>query len=169
MREISPVKKQMVSDMTNIIASSNGSYFVTYKGLTVAAFSELRRSLDAVEAQIHVVPNALMEIVALNAGLISDRSELALTGDTALVTGGTDPLQTAKILKEFQKKNEVVVTKLGFLDGEKLSAAQVEALANIPAREVLYAMVIGMLQNAPRSLVCLLNAKAKEMEASAGN
>lgn len=169
MREISPVKKQMVADMANVVASSNGSYLVTYKGLTVAAFSELRRALDAVQAQVHVVPNALMEIVAVQAGLVSSREKLVLTGDTALVTGGTDPLQTAKILKDFQKKNEIVTTKLGFLDGERLSAADVDALASIPSREILYSMVIGLLQSAPRGLVCVLNAKAKELEAVAGN
>jgi large subunit ribosomal protein L10 len=167
MKKISPLKKQLVQDIQEIVKSSEGFFLVSYKGLTVAQFSELRKVLGAVEAKAHVVPNMLTEIAVVKAGLASSRDELALAQDTALVTGGTDPLQVAKILKEFLKKNEALGLKSGYFDARWLDAGEVEALAAIPPKEILYAMLLGVMQSGPRGLVCVLNAKAQELESAA--
>lgn len=167
MKQISPFKKQMVKDLRARLESSPAFFLVSYKGLTVAAFSDLRRKLDAVKSEAHVVPNALMEIAALEAGLIQSRDQLKLAKDTTLITGGCDPIQVAKIVKEFAKKNEQVVVKVGQFDGKLMDAKEVQALADIPPRETLYAMLLGVLQAAPQSLVCVLAAKAKELEGGA--
>ena len=169
MREISPVKKQLVKDIRTILESSNGFFLVTYKGLTVAAFSDLRRALSAIKAEAHVVPNNLMEIAAVESGFAKSRDEVSLSKDTALITGGTDPLQVAKILKDYLKKYDKVTVKFGYFEGRKLDPKGVEALAAIPSRETLYAMLLGVLQSAPRGLVSVLSAKAKEMEGAAAN
>ena len=66
----------------------------------------------------------------------------------------------AKLLVEFGKKQEQVKAKGGYMDGAVLSAAEVGALADLPAKPVLQAMLLGVLQAPSRNLVTVLNAKA---------
>jgi large subunit ribosomal protein L10 len=56
----------------------------------------------------------------------------------------------AKVLAEFAKINAKFELKGGALDGKALSVADIQALAELPSREVLLAKMLGSL-NAPAS------------------
>src|SRR5947208_3953407 len=105
-----------------------------------------------------------------------------LTGQTAVVTGEKDAAPVAKILKSFAAEFKIAALKIGIIDKSILSTKEVEALAELPSREVLLGQLLGLflspatklvrLLNEPgASLARLLNAKAhkegKPVEASA--
>jgi large subunit ribosomal protein L10 len=64
-------------------------------------------------------------------------------GPTALAFAKSDPVATAKALKEFAKTHEVFVMKAGVLSGNILSPEDVSRLAEIEPREVLLAKIAG--------------------------
>jgi large subunit ribosomal protein L10 len=86
-----------------------------------------------------------------------EKLEKGLHGPTALITGSGDVAEVVKALKDFIKEKELPIIKMGTLDGVFLEKAQVEALANLPSKPVLYAQLLGLIQAPARNLVTLIN------------
>ena len=142
-----------------MLDKSSGAFLVAYKGLKVSHFREFRKLLADVGSECHVVPNRIFRRAATEFGM-ADLGSLKFTGETALITGGKDPVRVAKLVKDFAKDNAALVTRHGVLNRQLLSAAEVKALAELPPREYLLAQLLGLLQAPARQLVTVLNAKA---------
>lgn len=152
-------KVQLVKNIGNRINDSKFIYFISYKGLTVKQFSELRGGLAACGASCQVLKNRLiMKAAEMHAD--PKIAELKLSGDTAMVSGAGDPGVVAKVLADFAKSHAQVVGKSGYLDGELLSDTDVKAIADLPSREVLLSMLVGTIQAPARDLVSVLNNAA---------
>ena len=80
-----------------------------------------------------------------------------LTGQTAVVTGQADVAPIAKILKTFAAEFKIAALKVGVVDKSVLSTADVEAIAELPPREVLLAQLLGLLLSPMSGLARLLN------------
>ncbi|PYK72015.1 MAG: hypothetical protein DME44_05780 [Verrucomicrobia bacterium] len=80
-----------------------------------------------------------------------------LSGQTAIVTGQKDVAPVAKILKTFAAEFKVAALKIGVIEKAVLSAQEIEALADLPSREVLLAQLLGLLVSPATKLVRLLN------------
>lgn len=151
-------KEQLRKDIQTLLEKSSGLFLVSYKGLKVSDFREFRKGLDAIGSECHVVPNRVLRRAATETGM-TDLGSLKITGETALVTGGADPVKTAKLLKDFAKDHAALGTRLGMLNRKLISAGEVKALAELPPREYLLAQLLGLLQAPARQLVTVLNAK----------
>ena len=151
-------KQQLVKDIGIVIENSSFLYMVSYKGLKVKEFNQLRLDLDKVEAECHILKNSL---IAKAAELkdIENLASMKLIGDTALISGGGDPGAVAKTLSDFAKKHKVVSFKGGYLDGSVLTGIDVESISKLPPKEVLLAQLLGTLEAPARSLASLLNTK----------
>ena len=150
-------EKQIIID--GILEQINASPFVLvadYTGMTVPQFAELRNRLSEKGAKFHVAKNSFVKRAAEAAELPDGLSE-SLSGQTAVVVGEEDVCAAAKVLKEFRKQFDRAEVKSGTLDGELLDAAQIEALADIPSKEVLLAQFLGVLNMPAQQLVTVLN------------
>ena len=78
-----------------------------------------------------------------------------------------DAVAAAKVINDFAKTNDKLVVKAGNFAGKSLDKAAVQALANIPSREVLLAQVVGMMQMPIAGFVRGLAALAAKKEAEA--
>ena len=67
----------------------------------------------------------------------------------------------AKILKMFAAEFKIAALKIGVVDKSVLSAKEMEALADLPSREVLLAQLLGLLLTPATKLVRLLNEPAR--------
>lgn len=148
-------KIQLVNDLSRLINASNNLFLVTYKGLKVADFDDLRTKLAEVDSECHVVPNRLFLRAAAECGLDS-LAEYQLKGDSALVTGGSDAAAVAKLIRKFSDAHGALKVKIGCMDGNLLEPEDVEALAKLPGREVLLAQLLGVLQGPSRQLAGVL-------------
>jgi large subunit ribosomal protein L10 len=148
----------LVNSIKAMIGESDFCFFVTYAGLKVQDFSVLRKQLVASGADCHVLKNTL--ILKAAAALDIDLTGIDLTQSTALVYGKGDCGAIAKMLVDFGKNNPALAAKGGLVDGAVLPGAEVAALADLPSKDVLRAMLLGVLQAPPRNLVTVLNAKA---------
>jgi large subunit ribosomal protein L10 len=136
-----PEKVQAVADIKESLEGSEAVFLTEYRGLTVKAVQELRSNLRSSGAEYKVVKMTLARRAAGEAG-ISGLDEYLL-GPTALAFAKSDPVATAKALKDFSKSHEVFVLKAGVLSGKLLSPEEISRLAEIESREVLLAKIAG--------------------------
>lgn len=82
-----------------------------------------------------------------------------LTGPTALALGFGDEVEAAKSLTDYIRTSRITLPIRGAVLGERvLQMAEVQSLANLPAREVLLAQFMGGLNAPVAGLATVLNA-----------
>lgn len=152
-------KQAVVEALTERLKSASSGVLVDYKGITVAEDTDLRNQLRKGGVEYSVVKNTLVRFAANNVGYAELDSYL--NGTTALATSA-DPVAPAKILSAFNKKmNDKFAIKVGFVDGKVITAKEVEALAELPSREVLVAQVLGTMIAPITGFATVLNANIR--------
>ncbi len=155
-----PAKESIVVDLQAKLNASPFLFIADYTGLKVSQFAELRTRLWNAGARCHVVKNTFLRRAAKDAGL-PDLGDLR--GQTAIVVGDKDVAAAAKVLKNFTAEFKKPEVKTGVVDKLVVSGAQIQAIADLPSREVLLATLLGVL-NAPASaLVRVLNEPASAL------
>jgi large subunit ribosomal protein L10 len=156
-----PEKANIVSDLS---AQLKGSPFVLvtdYQQMNVGDFSELRNRLAQAGAEMHVVKNSFLKRAMADAGFPAVDEKLG--GQTAVVTGENDVAPVAKIMKSFAREFKKAVLKIGLINRAIVSTAELETLADLPAREVMQAQLLGLLMSPATKLVRLLNEPASSL------
>jgi large subunit ribosomal protein L10 len=146
------------------VARLNASPFflvVDYTGLTVGQFTELRKRLRSGGSEVHVVKNSIFRVAAKEAGLADLTG--ALSGQLAVVTGQRDVSVAAKVVKTFASEFEKPKVRFGYLKDQRIEAAEINALADLPPLEVLRAQLMGVLLSPATKLVQLLNTPATQL------
>ena len=130
-------------------------WVVDYCGLTVKDIQALRVAIRESGASMKVYKNTLMHIALDEAGLPT--LDDILEGPSAFVFAGDDVAAAAKAVKTFAKTNQNLEIKGVLMEGEQVSAAQVEAIASLPSREELLAQIAGAISGVARGLAVALN------------
>jgi large subunit ribosomal protein L10 len=140
-------KKQVVSELHEKLARANAVFLADFRGLNVSRVTELRNELRKAEVEYKVVKNTLLDLAVKD----TDKQPLSelFAGPTAVALSYTDPVAAAKILAKYDKDQQMQFKlKGGVLSGKAISAADIQALADLPSREVLIAKMLGSM-NAP--------------------
>jgi large subunit ribosomal protein L10 len=156
-----PKKVQEVEEITELLKASNLTILTDYRGLTVSDLQGLRSQLRPVDAGIRVVKNSLAAIAADNVGLADLRA--SLTGPTAIVTSGSDPVAPSKVISDFARVSRILQVKMAVLEGQLIPAEAIENLASLPPREVLLARVVGGVQSPLAGLVGVLSGTIRSL------
>ena len=150
---VTSAKQAVVAQLKEQLESAKGVVLTSYKGLTVAQDTDLRRELREAGVSYHVVKNTMLRIAAKEAGI--EGIEEHLDGTTAFAFSTEDAVAPAKVICGFIKKNkledaEVLTVKVGMVEGKVIGVDEVKALAALPSREELIAKLLGSM-NAPIS------------------
>ncbi len=155
-----PAKATIVEDIAGRLNSSPFLFVADYTGLKVTQFAELRNRLFAVGAEFHVVKNTFLRRALTDAGL----PEIdGLKGQSAIVTGEKDVASAAKVVKTFAAEFKKPILRAGIVDHLVVSSDQINAIADLPSREVLLATLLGVLQAPGTKLVRVLNEPAASL------
>lgn len=153
-REPRADKVAEVAELKEVLSSST-VILTDYQGLDVKGVNSVRKKLRESATGYRVVKNSLFELAAV--GLPVEKLAEGLVGPTAVAYTSEDPVAAAKALQDFLKGTHPIKVKAGMVDGHLLSEAQVAELAKMPAKEMLYAMLVGGLQSPITGLVSTLN------------
>jgi len=148
-------KVRLVGELKDRFERAKIVILFNYKGVNVQKVNALRRALDKVgDLDLRVVKNTL----ARRAIAGSKLSPLAddFVGPNAVLFGYGEPVAPVKELLERVKGIEAVEVRVGMLDGRKLSREDIQALAKLPSREQLLAILLGTMQAPARNFVSLL-------------
>ena len=156
-----PEKASIVSDLAEKLNRSPFVLVADYQRMKVDQFGDLRNRLAPAGAEVRVVKNSFLKRAMSDSGLpdVADK----LSGQTAIVLGEKDVAPVAKILKTFAAEFKVAALKIGVVDKSVLSVTEIEALADLPSREILLAQLLGLLMSPATKLVRLLNEPAASL------
>jgi large subunit ribosomal protein L10 len=152
-------KEAVVAEVATQIQESEAVFAVDYRGISVPQAADLRVKLNDAGARFRVVKNTLTLLAADKAG--ADPLKEVLDGPTAftfVAAEGGDVALAAKALAQFRRETELLEFKGGVMNGEALSAEQIGEIARLPAKDVLYGQLVGMIASPITGLVRGLNA-----------
>jgi large subunit ribosomal protein L10 len=136
-------KAAVIDEMTTQLQEAQAVYAVDYRGTSVPQAAELRTKLRDADTRFRVVKNTLTERAADKAG--AESLKQYLDGPTALVFVNGDAAVAAKALADFRRANGLLEFKGGWMGGDVLTAEQIDSIARLPSRDVLYGRLVGMV------------------------
>ena len=155
-----PEKIAAIEELKANIQGNAIAIAARYQGITVEQVTNLRAKLRAQGCTYKVYKNTLASRALDELG-ISEASAF-MDGPTAWAFS-KDAVTPAKILKDFAKEVNKIAMQGGIMDGKPLSSAQLDALAELPSRDVLLGQVVGTIAMPLRNLVGALSALPRNL------
>jgi large subunit ribosomal protein L10 len=147
-------KAAVIEEVARQIQEADAIYAVDYRGASVPQAAELRARLRDADATFRVVKNTLTLRAADKAG--AEGLKAYLEGPTAMTFVRGDAAAAAKALADFRRSSGLLTFKGGWMNGEALSPEQMDAIARLPTRDVLYGRLVGMVASPLTGLVTSL-------------
>jgi large subunit ribosomal protein L10 len=161
-----PEKVAIVDEVKDRLANAEAVMVTEYRGLSVAALSQLRGNLRPLGGKYKVYKNTLVRRAA---GDLNEEFTELLVGPTALAFTETTPdgstgdvVSVAKALKDFAKDNPALIVKGGLFEGQFIDADGLKQLAEIEPREVLLAKLAGAIAAPMTQLAGLMQALPRD-------
>ena len=155
-------KAQQVAEVVEKLQKAKSVVFFDYKGLTVAEVTAIRKEMREKGIEYAVLKNGIMSRACDEAGIDASVKEM-LKGPSAFAFGYEDAAAPAKVLKESIKKYKKCELKGGIVEGAVTNAKDMEAIADLPSREVLIARLLGSMMSPISGLAIVLDQIAKKM------
>jgi large subunit ribosomal protein L10 len=149
-------KTALVEELSEQIRSAEAIFAVDYRGISVSDAAELRGRLRDAGTRFRVVKNSLTERATDAAG--ADPLKAVLEGPTALAFVSGDVALAAKALSDLGRTLGTLQFKGGMMQGNALTAEQIQSIARLPARDVLHGQLVGTIAAPLSQLVRTLNA-----------
>jgi large subunit ribosomal protein L10 len=151
-------KAAAIAEIAENIRESEAIFAVDYRGISVPQAATLRTKLRDADASFRVVKNTLTERAADEAGDGAAALKALLKGPTALTFVRGDAATAAKAISQFNRETDLLAFKGGILNGDTLEVEQIQAIARLPSRDVLYQQLVGMVASPITGVVRGLNA-----------
>jgi large subunit ribosomal protein L10 len=162
-------KAAVIEEVAGQIQEADAVFAVDYRGISVPQAAELRTRLRDADASFRVVKNTLTERAADQAG--AEALKELLEGPTAMTFVRGDAAAAAKALRDFRRATQLLEFKGGWMNGEALSAEEIDSIAQLPSREVLYGRLVGMVASPLTGLASamggLIGGLARQLQAMA--
>src|SRR4051795_11070089 len=149
-------KAATIEEIAAQIEAAEAIFAVDYRGISVPQAAELRGRLREADARFRIVKNSLTERAADKAGAEGLRD--VLEGPTALTFVQGDAALAAKALNDMARVTQLLDFKGGTMNGSTLSADDIRSIARLPARDVLYGQLVGVVASPITGLARTLNA-----------
>jgi large subunit ribosomal protein L10 len=164
-KKILDAKKEVVSALAADFKDAKSFVFADARGLTVLQDTAMRADFRKNNITYKVIKNTTSALVFKELGV--EGLEEIFKGPTAIAFSKEDMIAPAKFMKQYADKIDKLSLKGGVVEGKAISAADVNALASVPSKEVLYAQVAYGLISPIVKLAVALNAIVEKNEAGA--
>ena len=138
------LKQPIVDEIAASIQDAESVVLVNYSGLTVEQDTIMRKELREAGVQYKVFKNTMMRRAF--AGTPFEALSPHLEGTNALAISKTDATAPARILAKYAKQYPVLELVAAVVEGSYNDQKAVQALAEIPSREVLLSRLFGSMQ-----------------------
>jgi large subunit ribosomal protein L10 len=149
-------KAEILKSFEEKLERANALFVLSYKGFTAYESNEIRKLIREKGGEFRVVKNTLLRIASEKKGkqVVNDYVE----GPTAVVFTYQDPVEIAKVLKEYIKTHPSLTLRGLVLQDKGYDAAMVDELVKLPPKEVLIAQLLGTIQAPVANFVGVLSA-----------
>ena len=147
-------KQAVVSEVAARLGSAQAVIVAEYRGLDVGSVTDLRAKARKSGLYLRVLKNTLARRAVK--GTPFEKLSEQMAGP--LMYGiAQDPVAGAKVLAAFAKDHEKFVIRGGAMPNVLMSVKDVKALAMLPSREELLAMLMGTMQAPVAKLARTMN------------
>jgi large subunit ribosomal protein L10 len=136
-------KKQVVAELAAVASKSLSLVAAKYDGLKVGQLTNLRKKARESGVYVRVVKNTLVERAV--EGTEFECIKGACVGPLLYAFSKDDPGAAGRLIKDFAKGNDKLVTKLVAVGGKLYGATELERLASLPTRDQALSMLLGVL------------------------
>ena len=136
-------KKALVAEVNEVATSSQSAVAAEYRGLSVTQMTDFRAKARNEGVYVRVIKNTLARRAV--EGTEFECLKEALAGPLILAFSREDPGAAARVVKDFAKENEDLITKAVAIGGELYGAGDLERLASLPNLDQARAMLLGVL------------------------
>jgi len=155
-------KTELLEEYTKHVQGASALIFTNYRGLNVAQSRSLRAKLNESGVTYMVTKNSLLKLALENSELPAP--EAMLTGPNAIAFIGEDIGQGVTALLNWIKAERVELEINGALLGDSvMDGKSAEALADLPTKEQVLAMVLGAINAPASSLARILAAPSSSL------
>ncbi len=157
-------KATAVAELQEKLSRAKIAIMTECSGLSVNQITELRKQLRGAKAELKVVKNTIAARAVDGTDFLGAKDYFK--GPLALTIGYDDPALPTKILRDFikaEKRDEKMRITVGVLEGKVLQAPQLLAVASLPSREVLLAMLLSAMQGPVRGVVTTLSGVLRKL------
>jgi large subunit ribosomal protein L10 len=139
-----PEKVAVVEEIRTKLSEADAAVLTEYRGLTVPELAELRAALRGSGTEYKVFKNTLARRAVADSSL--DGVASMFEGPVAIAFVRGDAASAAKALRDFGRSHDALVLKGGLLGERLITSVEIEALAELPSRDVLLAQLAGGFQ-----------------------
>ena len=141
-------KQALVAEVKEVASSALSAVAADYRGMTVAQMTEFRVKARSEGVYVRVVKNTLAKraIDGTDFECLAD----TISGPIILAFSKDDPGAAARVVKDFAKTCEDLVTQAVAIGGDVYPAGDLDRLASLPTLDQARAQLLGLLQ-APAS------------------
>lgn len=139
------LKKPVVEEISKIIDGAQCVLLVNYSGLTVEQDTALRKELRENGVQYKVYKNTMMNFAFQ--GTPCESLCKHLEGTNALAVSATDATAPARIMAKYAKQFPKLELVAGVVEGNYNDQAAMQAISEIPSREILLGRLLGSMQS----------------------
>lgn len=151
----------MIADLHSRMKAATIAIIAEYRGLDVATATDIRRKCREAKVDYRVVKNTLARRAAQ--GTSVEKIAESFKGPVVLVLG-QDPVTPAKVMTDFAKdREEKFQLRVGVVEGQKVDAKGIEALARMPGIQELRGMIASMLMSPASKLVRLVATPGQQL------
>src|ERR1700739_3858499 len=148
-------KTALVEDLSSSFGRASIALVSEYRGMTAAEATEMRKRLRAVRGEMRVAKNTLVRRAIK--GTAYEALDSKLGGQIGVILSYEDPVALAKTFTGFGPLGDKLKLRAAVLDGKAITPEEIQALAKLPSREVIFGQLLGLLNAPATQLVRLLN------------
>ena len=157
-------KKVVVEEVAEFAAKAYSAVAAEYRGLTVTEMTELRKTARETGVYLRVVKNTLAKRAV--AGTEFECMQDGLVGPLVLAFSMEDPGCAARLISDFAKTHNKLITKVVAIGGQAYGSSELERLAKLPTRDQGIAMLMSVMKAPVGKLVRTLDALRMQKEAA---
>lgn len=154
-------KKVVVEEVAQFAAKAHSAVAAEYRGLTVTELTELRKTARETGVYLRVVKNTLAKRAV--AGTEFECMQQGLVGPLLLAFSLEDPGSAARLISDFAKGHNKLITKIVAIGGQAYDGSELERLARLPTRDqgisMLMSVIIAPVEKLARTLAAVRDEK----------
>jgi len=137
-------KKDVVEEVAAIAAQAHSAVAAEYRGLTVTELTELRKTARETGVYLRVVKNTLAKRAV--EGTEFECMREGMVGPLILAFSMEDPGCAARLISDFSKENDKLVTKIVAIGGQVYDASELKRLASLPNYDQAISMLMSVMK-----------------------
>ena len=144
-------KKAVVEEVAEVAKTALAAVAAEYRGITVEEMTDLRVKARESGVYLKVAKNTLVRRAV--EGTEFECMQDSLTGPLLLAFSMEDPGAAARLVKDYAKLNDKLITKLVAVGGELFEASELDRLSSLPTYDQAIAILMGVMKAPVEKLV----------------